>query len=693
MGNRRYVPEELGREPLSHVTYEGSKDTVTIDLDTDDESEISASISAFVIEDDHQEQKGSRVSVPGLAVLEPIYETLERISSDNRTLKAGKTVELLDEDFLRIQSVVRDISTTEIFLRGHRLRRAKNLEGLLELKLNEVVMILEMEASDPRPVMVQGIEQVPLAQVGRIRELVVTNRPFPELSFRECAHKHFADGAIANYGRLVCRWKYMVSFQTLRDRRLNKYSERCLTRFQQCEIDSDCAVNDDLLRQHWRGDTVKGGACLDMAAEEEVFDAKEGVATQTSERIRPSQATGTGRKSSKTVTESSSSSQTLSAITSSSSLTGNLQHPHTVLDHKTEILPDRAAENRGQAARHQTVIDLTSDESSKLSLSPLSLDESRGRSYKRRCSHEDGTGSQDRSYKRRCSHEGRISLTSQHHTNQSLMIDESSTSDVTEVSAHATAKSTSGLYKTKYIGAVQSSYVPPLASTSYLNTASQRTTDFLSDTGRGRSRMPLSTEATTYSDLVVEQRYKQRTQSRQGLPPNGLRQKQRYTFGDAFCGAGGTSRGAKSAGFRVQWGFDFDFSAITSYSLNFYNADCIVAWAHQFAEIIVGDNHKVDVLHLSPPCQVFSWAHTVDGKDDEMNSATFFAVEELVKRIKPRVVTLENTSGLSALHPLWLNSAIHIFTKLGFSVRWKIMNFAEYGLVQARKRLIIIASW
>jgi DNA (cytosine-5)-methyltransferase 1 len=105
-------------------------------------------------------------------------------------------------------------------------------------------------------------------------------------------------------------------------------------------------------------------------------------------------------------------------------------------------------------------------------------------------------------------------------------------------------------------------------------------------------------------------------------------------------------------------GFDFDPAAITSYQLNFYNAKCIVAWAHDFVEISVGDESKVDVLHLSPPCQVFSFAHTVDGKDDEMNTATFFAVVELVKRTRPRVVTLENTSGLAVLHPLWLNTAI-----------------------------------
>lgn len=38
------------------------------------------------------------------------------------------------------------------------------MDGLLELKLNEVVMILEVDQADPRPVMVKGIQ---LAEVVR----------------------------------------------------------------------------------------------------------------------------------------------------------------------------------------------------------------------------------------------------------------------------------------------------------------------------------------------------------------------------------------------------------------------------------------------------------------------------------------------------------------------------------------------
>ncbi|KAL8833448.1 MAG: hypothetical protein Q9170_004257 [Blastenia crenularia] len=168
-------------------------------------------------------------------------------------------------------------------------------------------------------------------------------------------------------------------------------------------------------------------------------------------------------------------------------------------------------------------------------------------------------------------------------------------------------------------------------------------------------------------------------------------QKQRYTFGDAFCGAGGTSRGAKSAGFRVDWGFDFDTIPLESYRRNFFAARCEATPADVFVNYI-GENYVVDVLHLSPPCKTFSPIHTRIGRDDDMNSASFFAVEEVLKKTKPRIVTMENTFGLVERWREWLNSMVRFFTSLGFSIRWKVLNLAEYGLAQARRRLIVFAA-
>lgn len=168
----------------------------------------------------------------------------------------------------------------------------------------------------------------------------------------------------------------------------------------------------------------------------------------------------------------------------------------------------------------------------------------------------------------------------------------------------------------------------------------------------------------------------------------------RYTFGDAFCGAGGVSRGAHGAGLRVEWGFDQDPDAIATYRLNFPHAKCEGISAYEFATSI-NANYKVDILHLSPPCQRFSPLHTRPFPNDEQYEATFLATETLLKKTTPRIVTLEETFGLtlSVDNLEWFNAMIQMFTKLGFSVRWKVFNLLEFGLPQPRRRLFIFASW
>jgi len=170
--------------------------------------------------------------------------------------------------------------------------------------------------------------------------------------------------------------------------------------------------------------------------------------------------------------------------------------------------------------------------------------------------------------------------------------------------------------------------------------------------------------------------------------------KPRYKFADAFCGAGGASRGAKAAGLRVDWGFDYDPAAIDSYRRNFYGTRCEAVAVHEFVTVLTED-FRVDVLHLSPPCQPFSPMHTRPGQNDELNQATFSAVTELINKVKPRIVTLEETFGLTRQVDTlpWFTAMIQMFTKLGFSVRWKVFNLCDFGLPQPRKRLIIFASW
>ncbi|KAF3903900.1 hypothetical protein ABW20_dc0109581 [Dactylellina cionopaga] len=175
--------------------------------------------------------------------------------------------------------------------------------------------------------------------------------------------------------------------------------------------------------------------------------------------------------------------------------------------------------------------------------------------------------------------------------------------------------------------------------------------------------------------------------------------KWQYTFGDFFCGAGGASCGAKMAGLMVAYGIDFWEDAIESYALNYGKRKAILEDICNFAAgtssfKIPASRLHADVIHLSCPCQFFSPAHTVPGKDDEKNEVASLVVDRLLKVVRPRIVTMEQTFGISTTTKFKDHFAIVInqFVRNHYSVRWAVKNATEYGAVSARKRLIVIAS-
>jgi DNA (cytosine-5)-methyltransferase 1 len=167
--------------------------------------------------------------------------------------------------------------------------------------------------------------------------------------------------------------------------------------------------------------------------------------------------------------------------------------------------------------------------------------------------------------------------------------------------------------------------------------------------------------------------------------------RRQYTFGDGFCGAGGVSCGAKQAGLRVSWGFDKSEPAMNSYRRNNHDAMCETS---DIADFLTNppENIMVDIIHCSPPCQTFSPAKTVAGPNDDANEACIFSVRQVTERGKPRIFTMEETSGLQDRHKAFLNATIHTFVDLGYSVRWKLVDCAAYGVPQKRKRLVVMAS-
>lgn len=172
-----------------------------------------------------------------------------------------------------------------------------------------------------------------------------------------------------------------------------------------------------------------------------------------------------------------------------------------------------------------------------------------------------------------------------------------------------------------------------------------------------------------------------------------LKEGQKYTFGDIFSGAGGASRGAQAAGFQVALACDNDPSACQSYHRNFPDANAWLADVHDFIVSLESHEIRVDVLHVSPPCQVWSPVHTTPGRNDDLNRDILSSVAEIIKKLRPRIATLEQTFGITfQRHTPFFNSLLQSFTSQGYSVTWRCVDLSTWGVPQPRKRVVMIAS-
>lgn len=170
-----------------------------------------------------------------------------------------------------------------------------------------------------------------------------------------------------------------------------------------------------------------------------------------------------------------------------------------------------------------------------------------------------------------------------------------------------------------------------------------------------------------------------------------------------FAGGGGIEAGMVQAGIRPVIAVEFDPTkpelsraiAKTHYH-NFSQYGCRVVQltVQEVARLgFLGFPRHPDYLHASPVCANFSQAHTAKaGKGietaDDLSAA--IAVVEAIRQLQPRVFTLENV-------PRYQNSQsfaiiLNALEQEGYSVNYSVVNMADFGLPQARRRLFLVAS-
>lgn len=155
-----------------------------------------------------------------------------------------------------------------------------------------------------------------------------------------------------------------------------------------------------------------------------------------------------------------------------------------------------------------------------------------------------------------------------------------------------------------------------------------------------------------------------------------------YTAIDLYCGAGGFSLGFAAAGFQV-YGIDQDSNAVATYSQNVGEAQCTRL---NYDTLLP----TADVLLAGPPCQPWSRAGKQLGELDVREG--FSIVGRAVQVVEPRAIVVENVPDISrGRGRTRLDRFLVQLKKLNYAVNEGILNSADFGVPQSRRRTIIVA--
>lgn len=159
---------------------------------------------------------------------------------------------------------------------------------------------------------------------------------------------------------------------------------------------------------------------------------------------------------------------------------------------------------------------------------------------------------------------------------------------------------------------------------------------------------------------------------------------------DLFCGAGGSSWGARAAGVAIVAAFDIWPMAGEAHDVNFPEAEFISGRLETLDVAALATRFgPIDLILASPECTNHSPAKGNKPRCEESKD-TAFQVVRFAKEFKPRWIIIENVINMRK----WSRYAEFksALEKLGYKLQEQILNSAHYGVPQSRRRLFLTAD-
>jgi DNA (cytosine-5)-methyltransferase 1 len=166
---------------------------------------------------------------------------------------------------------------------------------------------------------------------------------------------------------------------------------------------------------------------------------------------------------------------------------------------------------------------------------------------------------------------------------------------------------------------------------------------------------------------------------------------------ELFAGVGGFRLGLEPSGWRTVWANQWEPSTRVQHAFHCYVTRFGPEGAVNADIAVVADAVPAhDLLAAGFPCQDYSVARTlhsaagIEGK----KGVLWWQIHRVLERRRPSVVVLENVDRLlkSPAGQRGRDAAIVLacLSDLGYAVEWRVVNAADYGFPQRRRRVFMV---
>jgi DNA (cytosine-5)-methyltransferase 1 len=161
---------------------------------------------------------------------------------------------------------------------------------------------------------------------------------------------------------------------------------------------------------------------------------------------------------------------------------------------------------------------------------------------------------------------------------------------------------------------------------------------------------------------------------------------------DLFCGAGGLSYGLSKEGISVRAGFDLDPACEWPFQKNvkasFYRDDVARLSGDRLRSYF--SKTAIRLLAGCAPCQKFSNYTQKQARSNRQRWRLLDSFSRIAIELSPEIITMENVPGL-ARHRRF-KQFLCALTDAGYSTWHDVVECADYGMPQRRRRVVVLAS-